>query len=61
MSLYNYDSRFQESFDRAQRQYDYLTPESYALDEYDTVEMTEEEWADLGQNEPDWDSESENW
>ena len=48
------DADFDREFNIAQQQYDNQTPEDYQSDDYDAVEMTEEEWADMDQNEPDW-------
>lgn len=50
--MYDYETQFEASLARAQAEYDNQTPDAY---DDDTVEMTEEEWADLDQNEPDWD------
>jgi hypothetical protein len=55
--MYDYETRFQESFDRAQREYENQTPESFLGQD----DMTDEEWADMDQNEPDWDSMNEDW
>ena len=55
--LDDYETRFQDSFNRAQAQYENQTPE----DEFDQSDLTDEEWADMDQNEPDWDSMNENW
>ena len=64
--MYDYEARFQESFNRAQREYDNQTPEDFYGQDDEEVNLTEEEWEDLyGSDaddfEPDYDSMNEDW